>query len=195
MKLQACRHCGSRLRTYTELQEHLKTHTNVCVTWYRVFSRRSKLLAHKCKVGDYLCEIFQRSYSTQTQLSRHKRETSCRHSLPPEAKRQKLMPPIKDLEAPPLVDEYGSERQDVIIQHWGSIRTHTSHGPVQSRCNFRLMTSDIGGLDLGHIFADQTKLLKLIFLMASSCAIRCQADTDFTTALVTAVVDTSTNLA
>ena len=29
MKLHACRHCGSCLRTYTELQEHLKTHPDV----------------------------------------------------------------------------------------------------------------------------------------------------------------------
>ena len=83
MKLHACRHCGSRLRTYTELQEHLKTHPNVCVTCYRVFSNRSILLAHTCKVEEYLCEICQRSYSTQTKLARHKRETSCHHSLPP----------------------------------------------------------------------------------------------------------------
>ena len=76
MKLHACRHCGSRLRTYTELQEHLKTHPNVCVTCYRVFSNRSILLAHTCKVEEYLCEICQRSYSTQTKLARHKRETS-----------------------------------------------------------------------------------------------------------------------
>ena len=118
---------------------------------------------HKCKVEEYLCEICQRSYSTQTKLARHKRETSCRHSLPPEAKRQKPMPPIEDLEAPPpaLEDEYGSELQDVIIQHWGSIRTHTSHGPVQSRYNIRLMTSDIGGLELGHIFAAQTTAFKV----------------------------------
>ena len=88
MKLHACRQCGSRLRTYTELQEHLKTHPNVCVTCYRVFLNRSILLAHTCKVEEYLCEICQRSYSTQTKLARHKRETSCRHSLPPEAKRQ-----------------------------------------------------------------------------------------------------------
>ena len=164
MKLHACRHCGSRLRTYTELQEHLKTHPNVCVTCYRVFSNRSILLAHTCKVEEYLCEICQRSYSTQTKLARHKRETSCHHSLPPEAKRQKPTPPIEDLEAPPpppLVDEYGSELQDVIIQNWGSIRTHTSHGPVQSRYNFRLMTSDIGGLELGHIFTDQTTAFKI----------------------------------
>ena len=163
MKLHACRHCGSRLRTYTELQEHLKTHPNVCVTCYRVFSNRSILLAHTCKVEEYLCEICQRSYSTQTKLARHKRETSCHHSLPPEAKRQKPMPPIEDLEAPPpsLVDEYGSELQDVIIQNWGSIRTHTSHGPVQSRYNFNLMTSDTVGLELGHIFTDQTTAFKL----------------------------------
>ena len=68
MKLHACRHCGSRLRTYTELQEHLKTHPNVCVSCYRVFSNRSILLAHTCKVEEYLCEICQRSYSTQTKL-------------------------------------------------------------------------------------------------------------------------------
>ena len=71
------------------------------------------------------------------------------------------MPPIEDLEVPPLVDEHGSELQDVIIQHWGSIRTHTSHGPVQSRYNIRLMTSDIGGLELGHIFAAQTTAFKI----------------------------------
>ena len=97
----------------------------------------------------------------QTKLARYKRETSCRHSLPPEAKRQKRMPPIEELEAPrpPLVD--GSELQDVIIQDWGIIRTHTSHGPVQSRYNIRLMTSDIGGLELGHIFAAQTTAFKI----------------------------------
>ena len=51
MKLHACRHCGSRLRTYTELQEHLKTHPYVCVTCYRVFSNRSNPFnAHRVKL-------------------------------------------------------------------------------------------------------------------------------------------------
>ena len=68
---------------------------------------------------------------------------------------------MRILEAPPLVDEYGSELHDVIIQHWGSIRTHTSHGPVQSRYNIRLMTPDIGGLELGHIFTAQTTAFKI----------------------------------
>ena len=135
--LRLFRHCVSRSRTYTEVQEHLNTHPNVCVTCYRVFSRRSNLLAHKCNVGEYLCEICQRSYSMHTKLARNKREMSCRHSLLPEAKRRRPMPPIEDLEAPPLVYEYGSELQDVSIEHLGIIRTHTSHGPVQSRYNFR----------------------------------------------------------
>ena len=99
MKLHACRRCGARFRTHAELQQHLLTHPNVCVTCYRVFSRRVDLLAHKCKVEELLCKVCQRSYSTQTKLARHKRETSCGHSLPPEAKRQKLMPPIEDLDA------------------------------------------------------------------------------------------------
>ena len=159
----------------------------------------SILLAHTCKVEEYLCEICQRSYSTQTKLARHKRETSCHHSLPPEAKRQKPTHTDRGLGAPPpppLVDEYGSELQDVIIQNWGSIRTHTSHGPVQSRYNFRLMTSDIGGLELGHIFTDQTTAFKInISLMASFFEIGHRVDTNIIIALVTAVVDTSTNLA
>ena len=162
MKLHACRHCGSRLRNYTELQEHLKTHPNVCVTCYRVFSKRSNLLAHKSTVEEYLCEVCQRSYNTQTKLAR----------------------------------EYGSELQDVIIQHWGSIRTHTSHGQVQSRYNIGLTTSDIGGLELGHILAAQTTAFKInISYGVSFFEIGHQVDTDITIALVTAVVDTSTNLA
>ena len=50
---------------------------------------------------------------------------------------------------------------NVIIQNWGSIRTITSHGPVQSRYNFRQMTSHTVGLELGHIFTDQTTAFKL----------------------------------
>ena len=128
MKLHACRHCGSRLRTYTELQEHLKTRPNVCVTCYRVLSNRSILLAHTCKVEEYLCEICQRSYSTQTKLARHKRETSFHHSLPPEAKRQKPMPPIEDLEAPPpsLVDETNTVPNfKTLLYKTGVVSEHT----------------------------------------------------------------------
>ena len=164
MKLHACRRCGARFPTYRELQEHVTSHSNVCVTCNRVFSRQATLKAHKCKVGEFLCESCNRSYSTQTQLTRHKRETSCRHSLPPEAKRRKMTPPIEEMEQPPpppLDDEQDSELQDVIRENWASIRTHTSHGPVQSRYNIKLTTSDTRTLELGHIFLDQTTAFKI----------------------------------
>ena len=194
MKLHACRHCGSRLRTYTELQEHLKTHPNVCVTCYRVFSNRSILLAHTCKVEEYLCEICQRSYSTQTKLARHKRETSCHHSLPPEAKRQKPTPPIEDLEAPPPPPSTNTiPNFKTLLYKTGVVSEHIR--VVQSRYNFRLMTSDIGGLELGHIFQIKPRRLKLTFPMASFFEIGHRVDTNIIIALVTAVVDTSTNLA
>ena len=164
MKLHACRRCGARFPTYRELQEHVTSHSNVCVTCNRVFSRQATLKAHKCKVGEFLCESCNRSYSTQTQLTRHKRETSCRHSLPPEAKRRKMTPPIEEMEQPPpppLDDEQDSELQDVIRENWASIRTHTNHGPVQSRYNIKQTTSDTRTLELGHIFLDQTTAFKI----------------------------------
>ena len=158
MKLHACRRCVVRLRIHAELQEHLLTHPNVCVTCYRSFSRRVDLLAHKCKVEELLCKVCQRSYSTQTKLARHKRETPCGHSLPPEAKRQKLMPPIEDLEVPPLVFV------NRILQHpIGCVGIvlppHIKHNPciigldkdyhsipyVDNLCLFRCL-----GLHLGH---------------------------------------------
>ena len=164
MKLHACRRCGARFPTYRELQEHVTSHSNVCVTCNRVFSRQATLKAHSSKVGELLCESCNRSYSTQTQLTRHKRETSCRHSLPPEAKRRKMTPPIEEMEQPPpppLDDEQDSELKDVIRENWASIRTHTSHGPVQSRYNIKLTTSDTRTLELGHIFLDQTTAFKI----------------------------------
>ena len=57
MKPHACRRCGARLRTHAELQEHVLTHPNVCVTCYRSFSRRVDLLAHKCKVEEFLLKF------------------------------------------------------------------------------------------------------------------------------------------
>ena len=56
-----------------------------------------------------------------------------------------------------------SRRFKTLLHNTGVVseHTHTSHGPVQSRYNFRLMTSDIVALELGHIFADQTSAFKL----------------------------------
>ena len=101
MKLHGCRHCGERFETYTALEEHVRTHANACSKCNRVFPRPNRLLAHKCKVGDYLCESCQRTFSTQTRLDRHKRETACHHSLPPEPKRRRVTPSPPPFEEDP----------------------------------------------------------------------------------------------
>ena len=164
MKLHACSRCGARFPTYNELQEHRKGHSNVCVTCNRIFSRKRTLLAHNCKFGEFVCKSCNRSYNTEVLLTRHERKSACRHSLPPEAKRQKTTPPSEEVEQPtppPSADEQDPELQDVIRENWGSIRTHTSHGPVQSRYNYRLTTSDTSTLEISQIFLDQTTAFKI----------------------------------
>ena len=164
MKLHACRHCGERFETYTALEEHLRTHSNACSKCNRVFSRRAVLLAHKCKVGDYLCESCQHTFSTQKQLDRHKRVSSCHHTLPPEPKRQRVTPtppPFEEdpVEQPPPQED--SDLQDVITENWSSIRSHVTRGPVQSRYNYRLTSLDTRSLELHHIFEEQTTAFKI----------------------------------
>ena len=164
MKLHSCRHCGERFETYTALEEHVRTHANACSKCNRVFTRPTRLLAHKCKVGDYLCESCQHTFSTQTRLDRHKRETSCHHSLPPEPKRQRVTtspPPFEEdlVEQPPPRED--SHLQDVITENWSSIRSHVTRGPVQSRYNYRLTSLDTKSLELRHIFEEQTTAFKI----------------------------------
>ena len=159
MKLHACRHCGSRLRTYTELQEHLKTHPNVCVTCYRLFSNRSNLLAHKCCGARFVnvltvrkqnwLDIKERRHVVIHYYRKRNVKNRCHRSRTWKHHHQhwqtNTVPNFKTL-----------------LYNTGVVFEQSrGHGPVQSRYNFRLMTSDIGGLDLGHIFADQTTAFKL----------------------------------
>ena len=155
MKLHGCRHCGEHFETYAALEEHLRTHANACAKCNRVFTRPARLLAHKCKVGDYLCESCLHTCSTQKQLDRHKRQTSCHYSLPPEQKRQRVTPSPPPFEEDPVEQppqQQDSDLQDVITENWSSIRSHVTRGPVQSRYNYRLTSLDTRSLELRHIF-------------------------------------------
>ena len=142
----------------------MRMHSNACSKCNRVFSRRAGLLAHKCKVGDYLCESCQHTFSTQKQLDRHKRETPCHHSLPPEPKRQRVTPTPPPFEEDPVEQpppQQDSDLQDVITENWSSIRSHVTRGPVQSRYNYRLTSLDTRCLELHHIFEEQTTAFKV----------------------------------
>ena len=164
MNKYGCRHCGKRFSKYSDLEDHLTNHPNVCRTCKRSFRKRSTLLVHKCKVAEFLCESCQRTFCTEKQLKRHLRATTCRQSLPPEPKRQKmtpLLPPVEEdpVEPPPPIQ--GSDLKDVLREHGYSIRSHVTWGPVQTRYNHRLTSLDTNALDLPRIFHEQTTAFKV----------------------------------
>ena len=55
-------------------------------------------------------------------------------------------------------DVLSDDLQEVVHQHWASIRTSVARGPVQSRYNYRLTTLDTRALDerLRRVFEEQT---------------------------------------
>ena len=62
------------------------------------------------------------------------------------------------IEPPPQQD---SDLQDVLTEHWSSIRSHVARCPVQTRYNFRLRSIDTRALDLGRIIQEQTTAVKV----------------------------------
>ena len=163
MKVHGCTSCGARFPTYAGLQEHLLTHRTVCRTCNRAFTRRDKLLTHKCVTADHhSCESCRRTFSTRRKLKRHLRETSCSQPLPPEPKRQRVAAREEDpddLTEPP--SQQDPDLQDVLTQHWSSIRSHVARGPIQTRYNYRLENNNTRTLDLRQIFREQTTACKV----------------------------------
>ena len=163
MKVHGCASCGARFPTYVGLQQHLLTHSTTFRTCNRTFTRRAALRTHKCvTAGDHSCESCRRTFSTRLKLKLHLRVTSCSQTLPPEPKRRRMSAREEDpddlTEPPPQQD---SDLQDVLTEHWSSIRSHVARGPVQTRYNFRLSSMDTRALDLRRIFQEQTTAVKV----------------------------------
>ena len=163
MKVHGCASCGAGFPTYVGLQQHLLTHSTTCRTCNRTFTRRAALRTHKCvTAGDHSCESCRRTFSTRLKLKRHLRVTSCSQTLPPEPKRRRMSAREEDpddlTEPPPQQD---SDLQDVLTEHWSSIRSHVARGPVQTRYNFRLSSMDTRALDHRRIFQEQTTAVKV----------------------------------
>ena len=157
-KVHGCASCGARFPTYDGLQEHFLTHHTVCRTCNRAFTRRAKLLTHKCVTADdHSCESCRHTFSTRYKLKRHLRETSCSQLLPPEPKQQRVSVHEEDpddlIEPPPQQD---SDLQDALTEHWSSICSHVARGRIQTRYNYRLENNDTRTLDLRRIFQEQT---------------------------------------
>ena len=161
--VHGCTSCGARFPTDGGLQEHLLTHRTVCRTCNRAFTRRADLLKHQCvTAGDQSCESCRRTFSTQYKLKRHLQETSCSQPLPPEPKRQKVS--VREEDPDDLIEpptQQDSDLQDVLTEHWSSIRSHVARGRIQTRYNYRLENNDTRTLDLRQIFQEQTTSCKI----------------------------------
>ena len=118
--------------------------------------------------GGYVCDACGRPFGTGRHLERHKRTVRCDPDQPPSPKRSRTIP-TKDVlvedpvEPPEGNDVLSDDLQEVVRQHWASIRTSVARGPVQSRYIYRLTTLDTPALDerLRRVFDEQTYSFKI----------------------------------
>ena len=125
--------------------------------------------------GDYgvnVCVVCGRSFGTRRDLAQHKRTVQCDPNGPPSPKRTTYVASEEALVEDPLEapldgavgnDVLSDELQQLVRQHWASIRTSVARGPVQSRYNYRLTTLDTRDLEeqLRRVFDEQTYSFKI----------------------------------
>ena len=108
-----------------------------------------------------------RILSTYVQYTTHTETTSAKYVMQSAATsgteaRQRVSVHEEDpddlIEPPPQQD---SDLQDVLTEHWSSIRSHVARGRIQTRYNYRLENNDTRVLDLRQIFQEQTTACKI----------------------------------
>ena len=173
MRVHACRHCGDVFPSYPELRQHLNKHAsgNVCPTCKRSFTRTADLRRHssRCRPKPFACDVCHSGFGRKRDLDHHKRTVRCGGPPQPEPapKRQKVTHLREDPLTPPPVehanDELSAELRDFVQENWTSVRTHLVHGPVQTRCNRRLTTTDTRDFhdQLFLLFDQQTTAFKI----------------------------------
>ena len=177
MRVHTCRHCGEVFPSYPDLRQHLDSHVqppvgHICTTCKKSFTRREHLLKHsaRCTPKAYVCNVCHISFGRRTELVTHERTVRCRGPKKPESapKRRKIVEYLHEdtataPDAVPLDDELSVGLQEVIRDNWASIRTHVARGPVQTRFNQRLTTTDMRVLNepLGELFDEQTTAFKV----------------------------------
>ena len=177
MRVHTCRHCGEVFPSYPDLRQHLDSHVqppvgHLCTTCNKSFTRREYLLKHstRCTPKAYVCNVCHSSFRRRRELVTHEKTVRCGGPKKPESapKRRKIVEYLHEdtATAPddvPLDDELSVGLQEVIRDNWASIRTHVSRGPVQTRFNQRLTTTDMRVLNepLGELFDEQTTAFKV----------------------------------
>ena len=116
-----------------------------------------------------MCAVCKSSFGRKWDLDHHKRTVRCGGPPQPEPapKRRRIASLDEDPLTPPPVepanDELSAELRDFVQENWTSVRTHVVHGPVQTRYNHRLTTTNLRVLNdpLGKLFNQQTVSFKI----------------------------------
>ena len=123
-----------------------------CATCKKSFTRREYLLKHssRCRPKPFVCTVCNSSFGRKWNFDHHKRTVQCVSPSQPgplAPKRRKVTHlreyPVSAPPVEPLYDELSSALQDAVRENWGSVRTHVAQGPVQTRFNQRLTTTDM----------------------------------------------------
>ena len=144
---------------------------HICSTCGRAFARRGHLVRHlsRCRPKPFACDVCHSSFGRKDNLDHHKRTVRCGGPPQPEPapKRRRIVSLDEDPLTPPPVepanDELSAELRDFVQENWTSVRTHVVHGPVQTRYNHRLTTTNLRVLNdpLGKLFNQQTVSFKI----------------------------------
>ena len=144
---------------------------HICSTCGRAFARRGHLVRHlsRCRPKPFACDVCHSSFGRKRDLDHHKRTVRCGGPPQPEPapKRRRIVSLDEDTLTPPPVepanDELSAELRDFVQENWTSVRTHVVHGPVQTRYNHRLTTTNLRVLNdpLGKLFNQQTVSFKI----------------------------------
>ena len=144
---------------------------HICSTCGRAFARRGHLVRHssRCTHKPFACDVCHSGFGRKRDLDHHKRRVRC--GGPPQpgpsaSKRRRIALNEDPLTPPPVEpanDELSAELRDFVQENWTSVRTHVVHGPVQTRYNHRLTTTNLRVLNdpLGKLFNQQTVSFKI----------------------------------
>ena len=176
MSVHTCRHSGEVFPSYPDLRQHLDSHLLphighiLCTTCS--FTRREYLIKNsaRCTPQTYICNVCHSSFGRSRDLATHERTIRCGGPKKPESapKQRKIVEYLHEdtTTAPatvPLADELSVGLQEANRDNWASTRTHVARGPVQTRFNQRLTTTDMRVLNepIGELFDERTTAFKV----------------------------------
>ena len=162
-----CNKCGVRFGRWDTLRRHVR---NLCS-----HSSRSSSCSRSRRENTttYMCKKCGRNFNTRKDMFRQTR-TACgdvnEPQLPKISKWEHTTPPLVTEENPiepparrPFSDTLSKELLDVVGEHWSTIRTRVSRGPVQCKYDYRVTTLDMTVLEapLKIMFQEQTHSFKI----------------------------------